>query len=57
MVPVYTVEKLEVHPHDENFRPQVGATMSQRLKRQQAHTSYPVHLPTYDVYNALHADV
>ena len=27
------------------------------LKRQQAHTSCPVHLPTCDVYYAIHADV
>ena len=34
MVPVYAVEKLEVHPHAENVRPQVCATKSQRVLTQ-----------------------
>ena len=34
MVPVYVVEKLEVHPHAENVRPQVCATKSQRVLTQ-----------------------
>ena len=70
MLPVYTLEKLEVHPYAENVQPQVCVTKPQPglesekadrlvflaknvLKRQQAHTSCPVHLLTCDVYYAV----
>ena len=68
MVPVYTAEKPEVHPHAENFRPEVCARRLQRGMSQTRgsrpackivgkHTSCPVHLPPCDVYYTLHADV
>ena len=56
MVPVYTVEKPEVHPHAENFRPQVCSKPQQDLEPEEANSWCPEHLQ-HVMFTVQHADV